>query len=313
VSENLINCKSDFPIFNNQNITYLDTASTSQKPQSVIDSIVEFYQSYNANVHRGLYPWAEKSTSNYENARNKIASHINALSSNLIFTKGTTESINFISNSWGENNVGKKDNIVITEMEHHSNIVPWQILSQKTGAELRYIPISDSGELILNNIDNIIDKNTKILSITHQSNVFGTVNPIKQIIAKAHNNGSVVLIDAAQSIAHQKIDVKDIDCDFLAFSGHKIMGPTGIGCLYVKDNLLNNLEPYQTGGQMIERVNKTQSTWNDIPFRFEAGTPNAEESPITPTILGVPASNRKGISFHVDCVLLTRSIICPPV
>ena len=266
--------KVDFPIFKNQDIVYLDTASTSQKPQCVIDTIMEFYSEYNSNVHRGLYPWAEKATSNYENARTKIANFINTSSQNLIFTKGTTESINFISQSWGDNNVSKRCNIVISEMEHHSNIVPWQILAQKTGAELRYIPISDSGELILDNIDSIIDQNTKIVSIIHQSNVFGTINSIDDIIEIAHRKGSIVLVDAAQSIAHQKIDVQDLNCDFLVFSGHKILGPTGVGCLYIKEDLLHNLEPYQTGGQMIDQVYKDKSTWNDIPFRFEAGTPN---------------------------------------
>ena len=266
--------KVDFPIFQNQDIVYLDTASTSQKPQCVIDTIMEFYSEYNSNVHRGLYPWAEKATSNYENARTKIANFINTSSQNLIFTKGTTESINFVSQSWGDNNVSKRSNIVVSEMEHHSNIVPWQILAQKTGAELRYIPISNSGELILDNIDSIIDQNTKIVSIIHQSNVFGTINSIGDIIEIAHSKGSIVLVDAAQSIAHQKIDVQDLNCDFLVFSGHKILGPTGVGCLYIKEDLLHNLEPYQTGGQMINQVYKDKSTWNDIPFRFEAGTPN---------------------------------------
>ena len=270
----IIDCKNDFPIFKNQNITYLDTASTSQKPQCVIDSIVDFYQNYNANVLRVFYPLAEKGTSLYESTRNKIAKYINTKSETLVFTKGTTESINFISSSWGENNINKEDNIVITEMEHHSNIVPWQILSRKIGAELRYIPISDSGDLILDNIDEIIDSNTKIVSIIHQSNVFGTINPIDTIIKKAHNNSAKVLIDAAQSIAHQAIDVNNINCDFLVFSGHKILGPTGIGCLYIKENILNDLQPYQTGGHMIDQVQEYSSTWNDFPFRFEAGTPN---------------------------------------
>ena len=274
MSDTLLNCKKDFPIFNNQNVIYLDTASTSQKPHSVINAMVDFYQGYNANVHRGLYPWAEKATSEYESSRNQISDYINATSNELIFTKGTTESINFISSSWGSYNVSKGDNIVITEMEHHSNIVPWQILAQKTKAELRYIPISDNGELLLDSISKIIDKNTKIVSVTHQSNVLGTINPIDQIIKEAHSKEALVLVDAAQSIAHQRIDVKKIDCDFLVFSGHKILGPTGIGCLYVKENLIEDLEPYQTGGQMINHVEEKKSTWNDIPFRFEAGTPN---------------------------------------
>ena len=270
----LLDCKKDFPIFNNQDIIYLDTASTSQKPNRVIDTITQFYQTYNANVHRGLYAWAEKATFEYESSRNKIADYINAENNELIFTKGTTESINFISNAWGLNNITNKNNIVITEMEHHSNIVPWQILSKKTGAELRYIPISDNGQLDLDNISKIIDDNTKIVSIIHQSNVFGTINPIDRIALEAHKKGALILIDAAQSIAHQEINVKNMNCDFLVFSGHKVLGPTGIGCLYIKKDHLNDLEPYQTGGQMISQVNEYDSTWNDSPFKFEAGTPN---------------------------------------
>ena len=225
-------------------------------------------------MHRGLYAWAEKATFEYESSRNKIADYINAENNELIFTKGTTESINFISNAWGLNNITNKNNIVITEMEHHSNIVPWQILSKKTGAELRYIPISDNGQLDLDNISKIIDDNTKIVSIIHQSNVFGTINPIDRIALEAHKKGALILIDAAQSIAHQEINVKNMNCDFLVFSGHKVLGPTGIGCLYIKKDHLNDLEPYQTGGQMISRVNEYDSTWNDSPFKFEAGTPN---------------------------------------
>lgn len=274
MSNQIINCKNDFPIFKNQKIVYLDTASTSQKPQSVVNSIIDFYQRYNANVHRGLYPWAEEATAVYESARKKVAEYINANSENLIFTKGTTESINFISTSWGNENINESDNIVITEMEHHSNIVPWQILAKKTGAQLRYLPISEDGELVLDDMDTIIDENTKIVSVIHQSNVFGTINPIDLIIKEAHKKGARVLVDAAQSIAHQEIDVKDINCDFLVFSGHKMLGPTGIGALYIKSDILDSIEPYQTGGQMIDQVNSNTSTWNDIPFRFEAGTPN---------------------------------------
>ena len=270
----LLDCKKDFPIFKNQDIIYLDTASTSQKPNRVIDTITQFYKTYNANVHRGLYAWAEKATFEYESSRNKIAEYINAQNNELIFTKGATESINFISNAWGLSNITNKNNIVITEMEHHSNIVPWQILSKKKGAELRYIPISDNGQLDLDNISKIIDENTKIVSIIHQSNVFGTINPIDHIALEAHKKGALILIDAAQSIAHQKINVKNINCDFLVFSGHKVLGPTGIGCLYIKKDHLNDLEPYQTGGQMISQVNDYDSTWNDSPFKFEAGTPN---------------------------------------
>ena len=272
----VLNCKNDFPIFKNQSIAYLDTASTSQKPQNVINAVSHFYQNYNANVHRGLYPWAEKATSDYESARHKIADYISAQNDELIFTKGTTESINFIASAWGRKNITKNSSIVITEMEHHSNIVPWQIISQETGAELRYVPISSDGELNLDNISKIIDDSTKIVAVTHQSNVFGTINPIESIICEAHRKGALVLIDAAQSIAHQTINVKDINCDFLVFSGHKMLGPAGTGCLYAKKEILNDLDPYQTGGQMINQVNTNNSTWNELPFRFEAGTPNLE-------------------------------------
>tara|TARA_A100001011_G_C14320943_1_gene850581 strand:+ start:1721 stop:2935 length:1215 start_codon:yes stop_codon:yes gene_type:complete len=275
MSSFILKCKQDFPIFESQkDVIYFDTASTSQKPKVVIDSINDFYYSCNANVHRGLYPWAEKSTFLYESARSEVADFINTKSKNLIFTKGTTESINFISNSFVNKDINSSNNIVITEMEHHSNIIPWQILSKITGAELRYIPISYDGELVLDDIHKYIDDKTKIVSLIHQSNVFGTINPIDEIIDFAHKKGSLVMLDAAQSIAHQRIDVKNLDCDFLVFSGHKILGPTGIGCLYAKKNILENLSPYQTGGQMISEVNKDSSTWNEIPFRFEAGTPN---------------------------------------
>ena len=189
----VLNCKNDFPIFKNQSIAYLDTASTSQKPQNVINAVSYFYQNYNANVHRGLYPWAEKATSDYESARHKIADYISAQNDELIFTKGTTESINFIASAWGRKNITKNNSIVITEMEHHSNIVPWQIISQETGAELRYVPISSDGELNLDNISKIIDDSTKIVSVTHQSNVFGTINPIESIIYEAHRKGALVL------------------------------------------------------------------------------------------------------------------------
>ena len=274
MNNKLLTCKDDFPIFKNSDTVYLDTASTSQKPKVVIDAIANFYQSYNANVHRGMYSWAQEATSQYETARNRVAEHLSTNSKNIIFTRGTTESINFISSAWGEKNIDSNQNIVISEMEHHSNIIPWQILAKKKKIELRYLPITKDGELILDEIDKIIDEKTSMVSIIHQSNVFGTINPIETVISKAHSKGAVVLVDAAQSIAHQNIDVNQIDCDFLVFSAHKMVGPTGIGCLYVKDKIINNLEPYQGGGQMIDQVGPNSSTWNDVPHRFEAGTPN---------------------------------------
>ncbi len=274
MNDKILSCKKDFPIFKNSDTVYLDTASTSQKPTTVIDSITNFYQSYNANVHRGMYSWAQEATSKYETTRKRIAEHLNANSKNIIFTRGTTESINFISSAWGEKNINPGQNIVISEMEHHSNIVPWQILAKKKNIELRYLPITQDGELILDEIDKIIDYKTSIVSIIHQSNVFGTINPVESIISKARSKGAVVLVDAAQSIAHQNINVNQIDCDFLVFSAHKMVGPTGIGCLYVKNDIIEDLDPYQGGGQMIDRVDLKTSTWNDIPHRFEAGTPN---------------------------------------
>ena len=274
MNEKILSCKNDFPIFKNNDTVYLDTASTSQKPKSVIDSIANFYQSYNANVHRGMYSWAQEATSKYETTRKRIAEHLNTNSKNIIFTRGTTESINFISSAWSEKNIKPGQNIVISDMEHHSNIIPWQILTSKKNIELRYLPITQDGELILDEIDKIIDDETSMVSIIHQSNVFGTINPIEAIISKARSKRAAVLVDAAQSIAHQNINVNQIDCDFLVFSAHKMLGPTGIGCLYVKDDIIKDLDPYQGGGQMIDQVGPKTSTWNDIPHRFEAGTPN---------------------------------------
>ena len=269
----------DFPILNrriNENkLIYFDNAATSQKPKVVIDALSNFYSNTNANIHRGVHTLSMESTYLYDEAKEKIAEFINAPNSNsIIFTRGTTESINLIADSWGQSNLKESDNIVITELEHHSNIVPWQELIKKTKSKLKYIPINSDGTLNLTNINNIITKNTKIVSITHVSNGIGTINNIKEIINIAKSNGATTIIDAAQSAPHMPLDVADLDCDFLTFSGHKMLAPTGIGVLYGKKELLESMPPYQKGGDMILEVTYDKSTWNEIPFKFEAGTPN---------------------------------------
>ena len=269
----------DFPILNrkiNDNkLIYFDNAATSQKPKVVIDTLSNFYSNNNANIHRGVHTLSMESTYLYDEAKEKVAEFINAPNSNsIIFTRGTTESINLIADSWGQSNLKESDNIVITELEHHSNIVPWQELIKKTKSKLQYIPINSDGTLNLTNINNIITKNTKIVSMTHVSNGIGTINNIKEIIKIAKSVDAKTVIDAAQSVPHMPIDVSDLDCDFLAFSGHKMLAPTGIGVLYGKKELLESMPPYQKGGDMILEVTYDKSTWNEIPFKFEAGTPN---------------------------------------
>jgi len=265
--------RKDFPILkekvNGKNLIYLDNSATSQKPNQVIDSIKEYYSKYNSNVHRAIHKLGEEATLKYEEAHEKVAKFINASKEEIIFTRNTTESLNLLSYTL---KVGVKDNIVITEMEHHSNIVPWQQLCKRTGAKLRFIPIDKEGKLDLTKSP--IDNNTKIVSVVHVSNVLGTVNPIKKICKMAHDRKALFILDAAQSAPHQKIDVKDLDVDFMAFSGHKLLAPTGIGVLYGKKKLLLSLDPFLTGGGMISDVSKNDSKWADLPNKFEAGTPN---------------------------------------
>ena len=271
------NIKKDFPIFSSfqdKPFIYFDNAATTQKPSPVLDQIFNYYTKYNSNVHRGVYSIAEKATFEYEATRKKVQDFMNVKESkSIIFTKGATESINLVANSWGKKNLFKGDEILITEMEHHSNIVPWQILSENTGANLRYIPVKN-GELDLHNLDTYINGKTKLVSIIHQSNVFGTLNDINKIIKSSHKVGAKVLIDGSQSIAHKKIDIQKLDCDFFVFSGHKIMGPTGVGVLYGKSEILDDMPPFMLGGEMIDTVNMNQSTYNKTPWKFEAGTPN---------------------------------------
>ncbi len=270
--------RKDFPILdqeiNGAPLAYLDNAASTQKPKAVIDAICNYYNKDHSNVHRGVHTLSVRATELYEQSRSKIAQFINANSSNeIVFTRGTTESINILASSLSKS-IGEGDEILISTMEHHSNIVPWQELSLKTGANLKVIPINEFGEIKLDHLEGMLNDQTKLISITHTSNTLGTINPIKEIIKMAHLKDTKVIIDGAQAIAHQNIDVQDLDCDFYAFSGHKLYGPTGIGVLYGKEECLNNLTPYQYGGEMILKVTFEETTYNELPHKFEAGTPN---------------------------------------
>jgi len=267
-----------FPIFrsdHHQNLVYLDNASTTQKPDSVLNSIQKYYTENNANVHRGLYTLAHKSTEAYEACRGKIADFISVEdSTSIIFTKGTTEAINLVASAWGDPNLNEGDEILISEMEHHSNIVPWQLLAKRKKSELRAIPLTVDHKLDLDSLDSLLTERTKIVALAHQSNVTGVVNPITAIAKKLQNTNAVFLVDGAQSVAHLPIDINTLGCDFFTFSGHKMYGPTGVGVLYAKENVLDKMEPYQGGGEMIDKVTLQESTWNEPPWKFEAGTPN---------------------------------------
>ena len=271
--------REDFPILKQNlysgQLVYFDNGATTQKPKSVIDIINEYYSKYNSNIHRGVHYLSEKMTQAYESARKTVKTFINADSdAEIIFTSGTTESINLVAFSFGEKFVKEGDEIIITEMEHHSNIVPWQMLCERKNAKLKVLKLNHFGELLLGELDEILTDRTKLVAITHVSNTLGTINPIKEIIRKAHAKGAYVLVDGAQGIQHQPVDVKDLDCDFYAFSGHKIYGPTGIGILYGKEELLNQMPPYKGGGDMIKSVTIEKTVYNDLPFKFEAGTSN---------------------------------------
>ena len=272
--------RNDFPIFNDLNkpFIYLDSASTSQKPLEVIDTISSYYNSYAANVHRALYSIGEKATDEYENVRLLVKKILNVPDSHsVIFTSGTTESINLIAYSWGLKNLKKADNVLITEMEHHSNIIPWQLITKKTNSSLNYIPLSNNGTLNTESMNEQLLSSTKIISISHQSNVFGTINPIKNIIDKAKNMDILTLIDGAQAVPHLKVNLAELDSDFYVFSGHKMLGPTGVGVLIGRNELLEEMEPFLGGGEMINKVNMHESTWNEIPWKFEAGTPKVAQ------------------------------------
>ena len=271
--------RNDFPIFrrkiNGKDLVYLDNASTTQKPYSVIDSITDFYSNYNSNIHRAVYQLAEEATKLYEQSREKIAKFINVRPEEIIFTRNTTESINLIAYSWARPELKKGDIIAITELEHHSNIVPWQVLCNQTRASLDYIEVDDGGCLDMDSYEKTLrNRKTRLISISEVSNVLGTIVPIREIVKKAHAKDIPVLVDAAQSVPHMPVDVQATDCDFMVFSAHKMLGPTGVGILYVKKEILEELQPFISGGDMIKEVHKYETVYNDLPYKFEAGTPN---------------------------------------
>jgi len=271
--------RSDFPILHQtihgKPLVYLDNAATTQKPLAVIDAISGYYRTDNANIHRAVHELSVRATDAYEGARRTIQRFIGAArSEEIIFTRGTTEAINLVAQAFGRAEIGADDEIIISGLEHHSNIVPWQLLCEQTGARLRVVPINDDGDVILDAYHELLGPRTKLVAMAHISNALGTVNPIAEIIAAAHDHDAVVLIDGAQAVAHAPVDVRSLDCDFYAFSGHKMFGPTGIGVLYGKYDLLDRLPPYQGGGDMISSVTFEKTTYNDLPYKFEAGTPN---------------------------------------
>ena len=274
--------REDFPILkreiNGYPLAFLDNAATTQKPQCVIDALVRFYENYNCNVSRGVYTLAEEATGIYEEGRKTVAKFIGAEScGNIIFTRGTTESINLVASAWLQPNLKAGDRIIVTEMEHHSNLVPWQLAAQSSGVELIFCPITPEGRLDLEVLEELLTDSVKLLAVTAVSNVLGTANPIAKIVEKVHERDVPVLVDAAQAVARMPIDVSEWDCDFLAFSGHKVYGPTGIGVLYAKNERLDEMRPYQGGGGMIRQVGQQSSTWADVPQKFEAGTPPVAE------------------------------------
>jgi cysteine desulfurase / selenocysteine lyase len=271
--------RADFPLLKQTNrgkpLIYLDSSATNQKPQYVIDAINHYYCHDNANIHRGIYELSERTTQNFENVRTNIQQFINAAHAHeIIFVRGTTEAINLVAQSYGRSHLKPHDEIILSAMEHHSNIVPWQLLSEQVGARLRIIPITDEGDIDLAEYEKLFSERTKIVAFTHASNALGTVNPVKEMARIAHANNVPVLVDGAQAFPHMPIDVQDLDCDFYAFSSHKAYGPTGIGVLYGKQDYLEKMPPYQGGGDMIESVSFTHTTFNKLPFKFEAGTPD---------------------------------------
>jgi cysteine desulfurase/selenocysteine lyase len=274
--------RKDFPILSQKvhgkPLVYFDNAATSQKPQCVIDSLVKYYSEYNANIHRGVHFLSQKASVAYDEVRGKVRQLINADSEQeIVFVRGTTEGINLVASSYGRKNINAGDEVIITAMEHHSNIVPWQLLCEEKGAKLRIIPINNDGEIIFEEFEKLLNERTKFISVVYISNSLGTVNPVKRIIEKAHQLDIPVMVDAAQAVAHIEVDVQDLDCDFMAFSSHKMYGPTGTGVLYGKMKLLEDMPPYQGGGDMIRSVSFEKTTYNDVPYKFEAGTPNVAD------------------------------------
>ncbi|WP_142423164.1 cysteine desulfurase [Enterococcus durans] len=271
--------RQDFPILfqevNDEPLVYLDNAATTQKPKAVLDALKDYYEHENANVHRGVHTLAERATHSYEAAREKVRSFINASeTAEVLFTRGTTTSLNWVARSFGEQFIHEGDEILISYMEHHSNVIPWQQLAKKTGASLKYIELTEEGFLDMEKAKELINSNTKIVSIAHVSNVLGVINPVEELAQMIHEQGGILVVDGAQSTPHMAIDVQQIDCDFFAFSGHKVCGPTGIGVLYGKRKWLEQMEPVEFGGEMIDFVELYDSTWKELPWKFEAGTPN---------------------------------------
>jgi cysteine desulfurase / selenocysteine lyase len=273
--------RADFPILNREvygkKLVYLDNAATTQKPQAVIDALVNYYTQDNSNIHRGVHYLSQVATAAYENARENVRSYINANEKHeVVFTKGTTDALNLMAHSFGEKFIHEGDEIIISALEHHSNLVPWQVLCKRKQAKLRIVPVNDKGEFIFSEYEKMINNKTKLVSVAHVSNALGSINPIKEIIQKAHENDIPVLIDGAQGLTHSAIDVQALDCDFYAFSGHKFYAPMGVGVLYGKEKFLEEMLPYQMGGEMVDQVSYENTTYNDLPFKFEAGTPNVE-------------------------------------
>ena len=277
-------CRSDFPVLerrvrDDKALVYLDNAATTQKPIQVIDAITDYYKNHNSNIHRAVHALAEESTEAFEVTRSKIAKFLNVShSEEIIFVRGTTEAINLVAYAWGRDNVQKGDIVVTTEYEHHSNIVPWQVLTQETGAELRYVDIDNNGELMLEQLDDhLATGKVKLVAVSHVSNVLGTITDIQKVIKKCKDAGAKILVDGAQAVPHMKVDIGNLGCDFYAFSAHKMLGPTGVGVLWARKELLENMKPFQGGGDMIREVHKQETTWNDLPYKFEAGTPNVAD------------------------------------
>ncbi|MEW5923253.1 MAG: cysteine desulfurase [Candidatus Zixiibacteriota bacterium] len=278
-----VRIRKDFPLLkrriNGQKLVYLDNAATTQKPETVLDALDAYYSQTNANVHRGLHTLAEEATSAYEATRDKVASFIGGVKrEEIIFTRNATESINIVASSWGTENIKSGDRIVITQMEHHANLIPWIMLAKKNGADLQYIPIDANGYLDLSHINDIINPRTKLVALTHMSNVLGTINPVEEIISLAHKVGAIALVDGAQSVPHMPVNARAMNADFLAFSAHKMLGPTGIGILYGKEELLRGMTPVTFGGEMISLVTFNDVTWAELPWKFEAGTPNIADA-----------------------------------
>lgn len=301
--------RQQFPALNREvkgkPLVYLDNAATSQKPQAVIDALVNYYTGYNANVHRGIHTLAEEATAAFEATRNAVQQFIHAGSrEEIVFTRGTTEGINLVASTWGRQNIKAGDEIIISAMEHHSNIVPWQILCEEKGAVLKVIPVNDAGELLMEEYEKLLGSATRLVSIGYVSNALGTVNPVKKIIDLAHKYGAVVLVDGAQAAVHLDIDVQALDCDFFAFSSHKLYGPTGIGILYGKKQILETMPPYQGGGEMIKEVTFEKTWFNDLPYKYEAGTPNIADAIAFKTALDfINATGKEKIRKHEDELL----------